>query len=419
MLLCAAIMTMAAHLTWAQVPPLNRTDSIRVNLVTFYPGSKEFNIFGHSELRVQQGDQDWYYNYGVFNFEDPGFLWHFVLGHTDYMCMPVPRMFATEGMQGRRMIEQELNLSQEQARVMCNFLRANALPQNRTYRYKYLSDNCSTRPRDIIEMALGDSLHYGAMCDTLTYRDILAHYTRNYAWERFGIDLVLGWCADTVLSHRAQMFIPMLLMQAVDSATVTTAQGVIEPLNRHTTVVVDTSKQGKILPPTPWYASPMAMAVAVLAVTVGVTVRDWRRRRVSRWWDSLLMTAAGLAGVAVWFLMLFSTHEATSPNVNAVWINPLQLVLAVLLWVWRRGARWLYALQAVAVELTMALWWCQPQVANVAFFPLMAALFMRGVTGAVLLRGTIPSQAASASSGQQHNKSHDKPRNGNNHKLKR
>ena len=40
--------------------------------------------------------------------------------------------------------------------------------------------------------------------------------------------------------------------------------------------------------PTPWYLTPMAAAVALLAVTLLLTFCDWRRRKVSRWYDTLL-----------------------------------------------------------------------------------------------------------------------------------
>ena len=109
-------------------------DSVHVSLVTFYPGSELHNIFGHSEIRVQQGPVDLYFNYGVFDFQAPAFMWRFMLGETDYMCMPVPRGYATMGMEGRRMVEQELNLSQDRAIAVRNFLWNNAQPENRTYR---------------------------------------------------------------------------------------------------------------------------------------------------------------------------------------------------------------------------------------------------------------------------------------------
>ena len=362
-------------------------DSVRVSLVTFYPGSEPHNIWGHSEIRVQQGPIDLYFNYGVFDFQAPAFMWRFMLGETDYLCMPVPRAYATMGMEGRRMVEQELNLPQDRAIAVRNFLWYNAQPENRTYRYKFLSDNCSTRPRDIIEMAAGEGLQYPAMGDTaVTYRDILAHYCRNYAWEKFGIDLVLGWDVDTVLDQRATMFIPMILMDAIDRATIKT-DSVTMPLVKATTVPVDASTAGKVKPPTPWYISPMAVALLVLLLTLLVSSRDWRRRDVSRWFDTMLFTTGGLAGCLIFFLIFFSTHEATSPNINVAWLHPLLLLLAVLPWFkkTRTAAGWLHALNALVVSLLMLAWPWQPQVGNIAFFPLMAALVVRSLTNVWLL----------------------------------
>ena len=362
-------------------------DSVKVSLVTFYPGSEPHNIWGHSEIRVQQGPVDLYFNYGVFDFQAPAFMWRFMLGETDYICQPVPRFYATMGMEERRMVEQELNLPQDRAIAVRDFLWNNAQPENRTYRYKFLSDNCSTRPRDIIEMAAGEGLQYPAMTDTaVTYRDILAHYCRNYAWERFGIDLVLGWNIDTILDQRATMFIPMLLMDAVAEATITT-DSVTMPLVKATTVPIDKSTEGNVRPPTPWYLSPMTVALLVLALTLLVTGRDMKRRDVSKWFDTLLFTTGGLAGCILFFLIFFSTHEATSPNINIAWLNPLLLLLAVLPWFkkTRNAARWLHALNALVVALLMLAWPWQPQVGNIAFFPLMTALVMRSLTNVWLL----------------------------------
>jgi hypothetical protein len=361
---------------------LQEEDSVHVSLVTFYPGSEPHNIWGHSEIRVQQGPVDVYFNYGVFDFQAPAFMWRFMLGQTDYLCQPVPRAYAMLGMENRRMVEQELNLPQDKAIMVRDFLWNNAQPENRTYRYKFLSDNCSTRPRDIIEMAAGEGLQYPAMGDTtVTYRDILAHYCRNYSWERFGIDLVLGWDVDTVIDQRATMFIPMLLMDAVAGATITTDSTTL-PLVKATTVPIDKSTEGNVRPPTPWYLSPMAAALLVLALTLLVTGRDWKRHEVSHLFDTLLFTTGGLAGCILFFLIFFSTHEATSPNINILWLNPLLLLLAVLPWFrkTRPVSRWLHALNALVVMLLMLAWPWQPQVGNFAFFPLMAALVMRSAT---------------------------------------
>ena len=392
-MLCALCAT--GSLDAAPTPPVQPLEAqeeepVSVSLVTFYPGSEPHNIWGHSEIRVQQGPIDLYFNYGVFDFQAPAFLWRFILGQTDYLCVPVPRAYATMGMEQRRMVEQELNLPQDRALTVRDFLWNNAQPENRVYRYKFLSDNCSTRPRDIIEMAAGEGLQYPTMNDsTVTYRDILAHYCRNYAWERFGIDLVLGWDVDTVLDQRATMFIPMLLMDAVAGATIKT-DSVTMPLVKATTVPIDKSTEGNVRPPTPWYLSPLTVALLVFALALIVSGRDWHRRDITKWFDTLLFTIGGLAGCLLFFLICFSTHEATSPNINIVWLHPLLLLLAVLPWFrkTRTAARWLHGINALVVALLMLLWPVQPQVGNIAFFPLMATLVMRSLTNVWLLGQT-------------------------------
>ena len=104
--LCATGSLDAAPTLPVQPLEAQEEEPVSVSLVTFFPGSEPHNIWGHSEIRVQQGPIDLYFNYGVFDFQAPAFLWRFILGQTDYLCVPVPRAYATMGMEQRRMVEQ-------------------------------------------------------------------------------------------------------------------------------------------------------------------------------------------------------------------------------------------------------------------------------------------------------------------------
>jgi hypothetical protein len=374
-LLIVALLGMVAT---AQKPPMpndtaKHEDSIVVKLVTFYPGDEVFAVYGHTDLRVTQGKHDYYYNYGVFDFKTPNFVYRFVRGDAEYMCGVLPPNLAAYGMDGRRMIEQRLNLTQQQAHAVRDYLVINSLPGNNTYCYQYLGDNCSTRPRDIIEMALGDSLHYAPVTDFVTYRDMMSHYTANYPWEQFGIDLVLGPRLDQPLDERQRMFIPMALMQAYDHATVT-RDGQTQPLVIDTQVMVDGSEQGTVLPPTPWWRTPIAAALLMLVITVAMTVRDLRRRKVTRWFDTVLYTLYAMVGCVLFFLMFCSVREATWPNYNAFWANPFMLFPAVAVWFAsaRSALKAYHWINLMVIVLLMLAWYWIPQVANPAFFPLMA-----------------------------------------------
>ncbi|MBR3102010.1 MAG: DUF4105 domain-containing protein [Muribaculaceae bacterium] len=378
-------LTLLVWLVLGSAAALAQADTVRVRLVTFYPGSEIYSVYGHTELRVTQGQADYYFNYGVFDFNTPGFVYRFVTGEADYMCVAVPPQYAMME-PGRRMVEQELNLTQEQARQVRDYLVENSMPGQNTYRYQYLSDNCSTRPRDIIEQAIGQPLHNPAITTNITYRDMMKQCASNYAWLQFGIDLVLGADLDRVISEHEQMFIPMVLMKAAEGTTLE-RNGQLVPLVNATEVIVDGSEDGIVMPPTPWWLSPMTVALLLLAVAVIISVRDLRRRRITRWFDTVVYALYGMAGCVLFFLIFVSVREATSPNYNAFWAHPFCLILAVLPWIKRanRCLRWCHVANAVVVALLLiALPWI-PQVVNAAFFPLLAVTLMRSLTNVAIL----------------------------------
>jgi len=352
-------------------------DSIDVSLITFYPGPEAFEVFGHTEIRVKTASGDHCFNYGVFDFNTPGFALRFALGKTDYLCQAIPSRMATVGNEGRRMVEQKLRLQPDQAKALQRFLVNNAQPENATYRYKFLSDNCATRPRDIIERFAGPSMSYFMPNDVKTdetFRQLIAQNTRNYPWLQFGIDLVLGYDIDTATNARQQLFLPIHLMDAVAGASVN-QDGKKVALVETTNVLVDTPPDAMLQGPTPWYLTPMAAAVAWLLLTLLLTAYDLSRRRLSRWFDRVFFVIYGLGGCVIWFLVFLSTHEATTHNLNACWLNPLLLLLALL-----PAGKWLKTLHALNLVVVVALllaWHWLPQCANAAFFPLMAASALR------------------------------------------
>lgn len=354
------------------------TSPVKVSLITFYPGNEIFEVFGHSEILVTDSTGSYYINYGVFDFNSPGFLGRYIMGETDYLCAVMPPEVDGGVKPGRKMIRQDLNLTPQQAQLVWDKLKENVQPQNREYRYRHFSDNCSTRPRDMIEAALGHELDY-SRCNYVvgkTLRQVMSHYTRNYPWEQFGIDLALGAACDTLIDSRTQTFVPLFLMHALDGITV---EG--SPLVLKSSVIEPGSDQGLVAPPTPWYLSPLAMSLLVAALVIVMSVRDWRSKRPTRWFDSALYGIAGLSGCIIFFLVFISTHEATSPNYNILWLHPLLLLLAVLPWIKRASTtlRWCHWFN-IALIATMAMVWVSGlQAPNAAFIPLAFSLLLRSV----------------------------------------
>ncbi len=395
-MLCLILMGITAHaLPLRQSAPTDtaRADNVVVSLITCYPGQNIYELYGHTELRVRGKGYDWVFNYGTFDFRAPNFIYRFVKGETDYMLAGYPSEYMYVGYENRKIVEQVLNLTPEQARAVSNALFNGAQPDNRTYRYNYVLDNCSTRPRDIVEAVVGESLQYPPMPSGLTFRSMMHRYNTNYAWQQFGIDLALGSGLDYELDARQQMFAPISLMQAFGGATIERG-GERVPLVTDTNTLNPGSDEGDILPPTPWYLHPMTLAVALLLAMAALSVRDVRRRKSTRWVDSLLFGIAFLGGAVVAFLVFISTHEATSPNYNLLWLHPLHIVPAVLVWI--KSAKKVvvcyHFVNFAVIFITMALWAVLPQCANAAFFPLMGALAVRSLSYLMVTRNTAKPQ---------------------------
>ena len=117
-------------------------DSREVSILTCSPGDKVYELFGHTALRVCDPERgvDAVFNYGLFSFDEPGFIWRFVSGETDYLLGVIDfRHFMAEyEARGSGVTEQVLRLDSLQKSNLINALVRNSLPEYRKYRYNFL-----------------------------------------------------------------------------------------------------------------------------------------------------------------------------------------------------------------------------------------------------------------------------------------
>jgi hypothetical protein len=93
------------------------SDSAQISLLTCSPGEELYSAFGHTGIRVTdfKNEFDVVFNYGTFDFEQPGFYTNFIRGRMLY-CLAVDRYdnFRQQYIyEGRRVEEQILNLNTE------------------------------------------------------------------------------------------------------------------------------------------------------------------------------------------------------------------------------------------------------------------------------------------------------------------
>ena len=386
--LILTIITFFIASAFSFTPAQGAEERLQASLITCYPGPEVYELAGHEAIRIHGIDSrgipvDSVWNYGVFDFTAPNFIWRFVKGETDYMVWGYPFAYFLPEYEkrGSKVVEQNLNFTPQEVKVLRALLQLNALPQNRFYRYNYVRDNCSTRIVDIIDAAVEPRrIVYPDSTDFGSFRGAMRYYHKNYPWYQFGIDLALGGGIDLPISAREELFAPLIFEQKATNAHFDDGA----PLISSTTVLYD--GRDCILPPTPWYLTPMAASLLVMAVSLCISFYQWKRGRIIKWWNTLFFSLLGLGGCVVWFLVFCSSHDSTSPNLLSLWLNPLQFVMAICIW-WRHtraAALGMSVVNLIVLVTLTAVWPLQVQSANPAVFPLWAATFALSLSYAMV-----------------------------------
>jgi hypothetical protein len=261
----------------------------------------------------------------------------FVFGLTDYELGAIPMKYFIEEYRnvGSSVTEQVLNLTAEEKQRLFLALVTNLQPENRIYRYNYFYDNCSTRPRDIIEQCINGELKYTDSEDfNQSYREIIRICTRNHPWATFGNDMLLGVKADLATDRRQQEFLPEHLLYDFDRALIY-INGEYRPMVKERRTLVPAGVQ---IIEQDFLFSPTECACALLILSIVILAFEWRRKKSFRIWDGLLMVAQGLVGLVL-FVMLFSQHPTTSTNLQILLLNPLPFFFLPAV-ARRRSTRW-------------------------------------------------------------------------------
>ena len=303
------------------------TDSIRFSLLTCAPGTEIYSLFGHTAIRYENYTRriDVVFNYGMFSFNTPNFIFRFVAGETDYQLGITPYSYfeAEYAMRGSSVYQQVLNLTQSEKERLLTILENNYLPENRIYRYNYFYDNCTTRARDKIEECIEGKVVYPDSLSGKSYRSIVHEFTAASPWDEFGIDLCLGAEADKEINKRQQMFSPFYMKYYASNAYIVDAGGTRRPLILDETKIVDVEPE-EVQPG--FILSPLMCGALFLALCVVMAWGQWKTQRIWWGWDIVLYGLQGLAGCIIAFLFFFSVHPTVGSNWLLILFNPIPLL---------------------------------------------------------------------------------------------
>ena len=328
-------------------------DSVDISLLTCGPGEEVWSYYGHSALRIQDKahSSDVAVNWGMFSFRQSFFVLRFVFGLTDYQIgiYPMSDFMAEYSAEGRWVRQQRLHLSREEKLKVLHAIEENAQPENRTYRYNFFFDNCTTRAREMVITNIG-------YCNTnfkdndaqSSYREEIHKLNGNHRWARFGNDLLLGYMSDRDITKREWEFLPDNLSK--DFAT----EGRKDFINDGRKdfgndpsgnddanriygkdgylMLVDSTCY--LIPPTPAREvaeaeaiTPTVVFISLAVLTIGLSVLEWRKKKNFWVLDAFLLILTGLPGLIL-FAMLFSQHPTVQVNFQMLILNPFNLIFA-------------------------------------------------------------------------------------------
>ncbi len=309
-----------------------KTGDTEVWLVTYGPGEIYWQRFGHNGIWIRDSDLglDHVFNFGFFDFQQDGFLLNFLQGRLMYFsaAQPAEQEFAQYINENRSIRAQRLSLSQQQALFLTDFLINEVRPENRDYLYDYYRNNCSTKIRDAIDLALGGTLRstFNAMPGNSDWRGHTRRLTQADYWLYLGLELGLGTPVDKVISRWDEFFIPGQLADGIAEYSRQIQSGVAPLLSEDIMLYVSSAD-----PPadetSPWWYRYLVLSLVLLAMAAFLC------RFASRINPLLLskswLLVAGVLGAAMVYFWFFTNHAVARYNLNLALFNPLWLLVFV------------------------------------------------------------------------------------------
>ena len=314
--------------------------SMRVYLLTMGPGDAVWELFGHNAilLRDETRGIDVAFNYGMFSFDQPGFVRRLMQGRMLYRMQPVDGtlMLLEYEVRNRHVWAQELNLTAAEKRELAMFLEWNAQPQNSEYLYEPFLDNCSTRVRDVLDRLLDGQLRsqLEAVPTDETFRSHSLRLTADALGAYTGLLLALGQPTDRPLTEWGAAFIPMELRDAVANAHVTRDDGTSASLVLSEATLVQAQREPPPEdPPGRMFAFLLiGMLIGGMMLGLGHVAGRSRAARMALLVVALLWAlTVGLFGTTLGAMWAFTDHGAVYRNENLFVVNPLGLLVAGLL----------------------------------------------------------------------------------------
>ena len=191
-------------------------ENLTVKIAVMGQGTELYYWWGHISLIIEDSrtNRSYLYDYGLFSFNQEDFFINFAMGRMAYKCGVSPTELGLDvyRAKNRSITIYTLDIPPEARVRVRDFVEWNILPENHTYNYHHFFDNCSTRIRDIIDLATDGQFKekFGEKMseNNFTLRDHVRRHTWFSPFYDWLLNFWMGQVIDTPLTIWEEMFLP-------------------------------------------------------------------------------------------------------------------------------------------------------------------------------------------------------------------
>ncbi len=340
-----------AYKTTTVMDPESRGEYLTIKVMTLGQGDPVYVWFGHIAIIVEDAltDNSVMFDYGVFDFRQENFYTNFAFGRLYYRAVAsqaTSRIKYALG-ENRDITILTLDIPPEKRYELYSYLIDNVKPENSTYLYHHYYNNCSTKIRDAIDMAVDGALKDWAsrIPSEYTYREHIRRYTGNHYAMDFVLNFLQSDVIDRPISLWDAMFLPDVLESALLDFSYSDAQGRHIPLVKERQTIA--KAEGRKGVPEHWTAHwPFGLLVGIIIGGIGVTLsmQSWRTQPFGSYtiglskhhriylglYHTVIGLTGGMLGSLLLFMVVFTDHDVTYGNTNLLLCNPLMIIIGIL-----------------------------------------------------------------------------------------
>jgi len=308
-----------------------RGDALTLKIAVIGPGDELYFWWGHIGLVVEDkiSGKSRLFDWGVFSFENENFFLNFAYGRLVYSCMVSNAEYNFNNLiiTNRDITLYTLDLPRDKKEAVIRFAENNILPENRDYNYHHFKDNCATRIRDIIDLALDGQFKADFINERSRFT--LRQHVRRHTWFNpffdWLLNFLMGQDIDRPITVWDDMFLPSeIAMRIKDYHYIDSAGNdrslvsSVEVMNRSfgRPVVLDTPRKQ--------WPRELFASLVFSALIVSVYLFFGKKKFVILGLaQSLLGLFFGISGSVLFFMTFFTDHDYTYHNSNVFFVNPL------------------------------------------------------------------------------------------------